>query len=123
METKYNLLTRLLKNIKNVVTPDGGVAGNGGGVPVVGMTVDENAGVATLDKTWQEIYDAKCGIIAFETGGFCCSMQITRIGEDGGAFCVDAVSFVGNMMEIVNFSASSASGYPSYENEDDAHVY
>ena len=30
MESKYNLLTRLLKNIKNVITPDGGVAGSGG---------------------------------------------------------------------------------------------
>ena len=30
METKYNLLTRLLKNIKNVVNPDGSVAGSGG---------------------------------------------------------------------------------------------
>ena len=30
MESKYNLLTRLLKNIKNVVNPDGSVAGSGG---------------------------------------------------------------------------------------------
>lgn len=35
MESKYNLLTRLLKNIKNVITPEGGVAGSGGGVLVV----------------------------------------------------------------------------------------
>ena len=31
METKYNLLTRLLKNIKNVVNPDGSIAESGGG--------------------------------------------------------------------------------------------
>lgn len=35
MESKYNLLTRLLKNIKNVITPDGGVAGSGGGLMIV----------------------------------------------------------------------------------------
>ena len=41
MESKYNLLTRLLKNIKNVITPDGGVAGSGGGVPVVHVVTEE----------------------------------------------------------------------------------
>ena len=38
MESKYNLLTRLLKNIKNVVNPDGSIAGSGSGVLVVHET-------------------------------------------------------------------------------------
>lgn len=34
-----------------------GIAG-AGGVLVVNETIDESTGIATLDKTWQEIYDA-----------------------------------------------------------------
>ena len=80
---------------------------SGGGVLVVHF--DENG---TLDKTWQEIYDAKCGIIAAEADGSCNSMQIIRIGEEEGVFFVDGVSFISNEMEIISFSASSADGYP-----------
>ena len=102
MESKYNLLTRLLKNIKNVVNPDGSLAVSGGGVLVV---MDEDN---TLDKTWQEIHDAML------SGG-----AVIRINETN----VDAVKSVSvgkGTYDVVssggtNYSASSASGYPSVQ--------
>lgn len=57
MESKYNLLTRLLKNIKNVVNPDGSVAGSGE-VFVVRSTHDEATGLDTLDASFNDINNA-----------------------------------------------------------------
>lgn len=55
MESKYNLLTRLLNNIKNVVNPDGSVAGSGG---VLVVHVVKEGTADRLDKTYKEIADA-----------------------------------------------------------------
>ena len=61
-ETKYNLLTRLLKNIKNVVNPDGSVAGSGGAVAHATYEIDETTQMPTsvvLDMTFDEIVAAE----------------------------------------------------------------
>lgn len=40
-------------------------AGGGSGVPII-HAISSNGLLPVLDKTWQEIYDAGCGIIAIE---------------------------------------------------------
>lgn len=91
METKYSILTKLLKNLKTSVLPSGTAAnagkvatigetgeweaanpsgGSGGGVLVV--HADEAGEHITLDKTWQDIMDAMTlngAIIATEESG------------------------------------------------------
>lgn len=68
METKYNLLTRLLKNIKNVVNPDGSIAGSGSGSGGVLVVHDV---IGTLDKTWNEIDAADVAVV------------VASVSEDG----------------------------------------
>lgn len=80
----------------------------GGGVLVVGMTVDGNT--ATLDKTWQEIVDADLAVVKeeYDTGASIDTLSAYGIGE--GTYWVN---FGGHDGELPDFEASSASGYPS----------
>ena len=108
MESKYNLLTRLLKNIKNVITPDGSVAGSGGGVMVVHATDDAVTGDLVLDKTYQEIEDA----------GFC----VLDILMDSGLHNITSTNGFGFndaaggtvVFGPVSFRCSSRTDYPVY---------
>lgn len=112
MESKYNLLTKLLKNLKNIVTPDGGI--KGGGVLVVNGTFTEET--ASLDKTWQEIADAKI-------------VYITVHAEEEGSFNDDYITVSQIGFNLVNgyyvrvgdalFTTDNPDGYPVMTRADD----
>jgi hypothetical protein len=86
------------------------LASSGGGVLVVNVTTSGNT--MTLDKTWQEIHDSSVPVFGIVRAD---------VGDVGWAFCADifedegdfVVTFVfGNQSR--DFTAASASGYPSY---------
>lgn len=102
---------RWYKEIIDAINTGGG-GGSGGGVLMVNGTWDDN--VCTLDKTWQEIYD----------GGFCVVKVVGNLSEEKrycpivsvvagfNEYYVDAI-YYGDTLDVMTFSASSASGYPS----------
>jgi len=114
MESKYNLLTRLLKNIKNVVNPDGSIAGGGSGVLVVHVINDATTGDLVLDKTYQEIEDS----------GFCVLHYVQEVGDDVRTHmsALSALVVGGSGQYAVNFEnnggtvflASSRTDHPRY---------
>lgn len=77
--------------------------GSGGGVLVVGVDMQ----TFTLDKTWQEIYDANLAVMVNK-------------GEDGNSWSIFQSAYIDNEnYEVVvsgevpiTFRASSADGYP-----------
>lgn len=100
-ETKYNLLTRLLKDLRNQVSTSGDIGGNSNGGVLVVHDID-----GTLDKTWQEIFDAMLsGGAVIQTGetGAC---NVLRVFVSKGEYIVSSLA-------LGDRSASSASGYPS----------
>lgn len=127
MESKYNLLTRLLKNIKNVVTPDGNVAGSGGsgGMLVVHGTITHNADESTdytIDKTWQEIYNAGFAVLRIVNDNVLDGMQVVQndgilylaVGPFEGEYRVSfAPVFRGNFKWTLMLTTDNANGYPS----------
>ncbi len=81
--------------------------GSGGGVLVV--TPDEND---TLDKTWQEIYDAfATGVVRFDNGDGLVS--VTGVYESSGNDYIVMVSDGGDIK--ASFIASSADSYPGLQ--------
>lgn len=92
--------------------------GSGGSPLVVHATPSEDA--ITLDKTWQQIHDADAVSIVFDNQMenkrefLFCSGAFERVPLGGvDTEYVVKVNNLGNS-EIINFVASSASGYPSY---------
>lgn len=84
--------------------------GSGGGVLVVGVTIDGNT--ATLDKTWQEIYDAKVSVICMDWRENNRSIYYsTVIALDESIYYVDYAEPANG--EVIEFKTDSASGYPS----------
>ena len=81
-------------------------AGGGGGVLIV---TDTNG---TLDKTWQEIYDA--GFAVYRLSGVPIVITLNQIGIDGSTYYV--VFEAGG--DITTFETESASGYPIFANHD-----
>lgn len=87
--------------------------GTGGGVLVV-HDVDE-----TLDKTWQEIYDATFSVIRVKVSDDSwMQFHIVNVGTGVPIGGGDAEYFVGALSEMGNqlYVASSASGYPVLRN-------
>ena len=81
--------------------------GSGGGVLVVGATIDGNT--MTLDKTWQQIADADFAILKGQTE----STHIETLSGYGTAEGIYWVHFGGPDGALPDFNASSADGYPS----------
>ena len=90
--------------------------GSGGGVLVVGMDTT----TFTLDKTWQEIYDAmaagQIAVIgyAMETGDALISGRypVVQAIRQSGSYSVATLSLDINEVAVATFAASSADGYP-----------
>ena len=87
-----------------------GGGGSGGGVLVVNGTWDEDWTTCTLDKTWQEINDGGFGVIKIVDGDNIDYMPIVGVTHGIGLYFVGV--FDGSNMVRLNFSATSASGYP-----------
>lgn len=92
-----------------------GVAGAGGVLVVhINFTQDGNYTVYTLDKTWQEIYDALdsglvCSLVEGGEGSF------YQYGFDG-VEVLDDVYYVNS--NIRTYQTDAASGYPQFIDRD-----
>lgn len=93
-----------------------GIAAGGGGVLVV--NVDDETG--TLDKTWQEIADAKYAVLAFEEDGRTDIRPLWWFQRDGANYKVAFVQFTPMLSEplqleawVMPFVTNSADGYPA----------
>lgn len=93
----------------------GGGGSSGGGVLVVNATASDDA--LTLDKTWQEIYDADAvSIVWVEEDDVKTRMTCPRVAAQppiGGGSTVYGV-YASSGVDLYNFVTNSASGYPSY---------
>ena len=97
------------------VAPKSEGGGSGGGVLVVHETV--SGGTHTLDKTWQEIHDAVFSVLVSTTGESNKSWGVIASCDyisDAGKYVVMYSTVDGPSI----FDCDSASGYPSYEEED-----
>ena len=88
----------------------------GGGVLVVNSVYDEQTKTATLDKTWQEIYDATLAIIVNDVNNDGTAIGIEYImsfGSIGGTYSLTslAVGLLGT--KTATYTCNSADGYPS----------
>lgn len=87
-----------------------GGGGSGGGVLVV--NVDENG---TLDKTWQELFDATFSVIPISESDsmtlYLVYYVFERVPLGGGDTEYVVKAF--NSDDVVEFVASSADGYPT----------
>lgn len=98
----------------------------GGGVFVVTKTSDLSTGESTLDKTWQEIYDAiKVNgqypmVIWEQDDGPLRIGTVFEIGESNGYYGVFACEIAYDFaaaIQVTEFYTQSADGYPSTETD------
>ena len=90
---------------------------------IANITIDEQAGVATLDKTWQEILDANYAVIAApnesnEGFGFIMVTSIYTMPKVGGGtdYAVLGISFSSEGAAApLTLKTDSADGYPSVQ--------
>ena len=119
--TKHTWATGEVITAGRLNNMEDGIA-DAGGVMVFSETHDEQADLNTLDKTWQEIYDAMA------QGKLCVRKLDTTGNINGGIYnhIVSAIYFSGiegkYKVEIgqFTFSATSADGYPSRPTSGDA---
>lgn len=78
------------------------------GILVVNSVYNENDDSYTLDKTWQEIYDAFPFVIEYQNeNGIESKTAIHQVGNGVGVYSVDG---------MFPYATSSASGYPTTAN-------
>ena len=94
----------LVGDTLNIGTDNGGGGGGSGGGGVLAVTETD----CTLDKTWQEIHDAML------SGGAVIQVSETNVQTVSSVYLGKGTYFVSSA-DGVTYSASSASGYPSYE--------
>ena len=82
--------------------------GGGGGVLVV-HDVDD-----TLDKTWQEIFDADaCILQAFKSDDMYSQRFVLEVKHKGGTYSVTTLEWNGEEIYESVYTTSSADGYPT----------
>ena len=64
----------------------------------------------TLDKTWQEIYDAQFAVIKKDDDGERYAYPVIGVYEDSGEYIAAATGGAGR---VISYSSSSASGFPA----------
>ena len=87
--------------------------GSGGGVLVVNGTWGDDG--CTLDKTWQEIHDGGFGVVAIADGPTInyCPIIVVAGGLGPIGYQVRVI-YEGDTLELMTFTAPSASDYPTY---------
>lgn len=98
------------KEIIDAIKAGGG--GSGGGVLVVHETVSGRT--HTLDKTWQEIFDADEAIIVYVADDYKRFLGVSAVDLYNGVYEVQAynVSLNGNI-SVKLYTTDSANGYPA----------
>lgn len=88
---------------------ENGIAGaGGGGVLVVSLTLEDN--VLTMNKTWQEIWDAAPAVLFMDAAEE--DKTVYMMYEqyvDQGVYLLD----IGAGTRVLSFQTASSSGYPS----------
>lgn len=69
----------------------------------------------TLDKTWQEIYDAPFAVIKKDDAGERYAYPVSGVYEDSGEYIVAATAG----LRAITYSSSSASGFPARDSADE----
>ena len=83
----------------------------GGGTPlIVNAVYDESTSIATLDKTWQEIYDAFPNVAVYSVESGYRKDAISSVFVGSSVFVV----LVGGGDDAIRFTTDTANGYPSY---------
>ena len=107
----------VLDRVNGWVEPgSGGGGGGGSGVLVVGVTIDGNT--ATLDKTWQEIYDASQAGVVVMSGlpqniAYLSGLYAGSIGDTIATPWVTEFTIMSQSeVHSTQFDASTADGYP-----------
>ena len=95
----------------------GGGGSSGGGVLVVNV-IPEGEETATMDKTWQEIYDAPFSVARVQAGQTSVMLcQIYDIEQQGSEYSVSIIFATGAGSSLnfasMTFSAESANDYPT----------
>jgi len=112
--TKHTWTTGEVITAGRLNNMEDGIA-DAGGVMVISNTYDKQADLITLDKTWQEIYDAMA------RGKLC--VRTVNTGNIGDGICNHIVSNIyfidseGKYKVDIGestYSATSADGYPVY---------
>ena len=97
--------------------------GNAGGVMAVTLTYDEDTGMVTMGKTWQEIFNA------ISTGVLCITYNeptendqapagiITFAQVMNNEYSVRVLSASGVQTYVATYSTTSADGYPFVEDD------
>ena len=103
MESTLEPVTRIEQFLSDIIDQGGGGGGSGGGGVLIVNDVN-----GTLDKTWQEINDAVFSVLKEPSGIL--------------MFCAGALVYDGEYIapyfnpinsSVLDWTASSASGYPS----------
>lgn len=89
----------------------GGGSG-GGGVLIVGVNKSTN----TLDKTWQEIFDADFAILHYGDETVKMWSYISDVQEFEGSYIVTVNVLGSSKVQSIGFTTDSADGYPSTNN-------
>lgn len=102
MPSTLEPITRVEQFLSDIIEQGGGGGGSGGSVLIVN---DVNG---TLDKTWQEIYDAGFSVLKEPTGllMFCAGALVYD-----GSYIAPYFNPMANA--VIDWTASSANGYPS----------
>lgn len=91
--------------------PQWAAPSGGGGVLVVHATLGDAE--LTLDKTWQEIYDADYAVVHLNFNGRSYG-QLINIQNDGEEYAVSfATISTTPTTDVLTLTASSANGYPA----------
>ena len=69
----------------------------------------------TLDKTWQEIFDADACILRIATDAMYTQLLAFEVKQKGGTYSVKALDWDGEAHYEVVYTTSSADGYPTME--------
>lgn len=89
----------------------GGGGSSGGGVLVVNFDQQTMA----LDKTWQEIVDAEYAVIVQSVGTTTVYQYLANIQKTGDtSYVVNAFMIMGTTIYESNYIATSADGYPVF---------
>ena len=122
-------IEQYLDQIEQNTAGGGGGGSGGGGVFVVHSHYDENTGVTTLDKTWQEIWDALdagqfptiVSAYSDEYGNEGDISYINNLWSEDGACGLQSFAPYYNAGDVTpviwgasDYTTDSADGYPSY---------